>query len=344
MDYTFLPETDVKISKICLGTMTYGEQNTEQEAHNQLNTAIDNGINFIDTAEMYPIATKKETHGKTEKYIGSWFKNQKKREQVVLGTKIAGPHRGMEYIRQPLDFSKKSLTDALHKSLENLCTDYIDLYQLHWPERKMNMFGQRDFKIMNDEYVDNFYDVLTTIDGFIKEGKVRFFGVSNEVPYGVMRFLEESKVHNLPKIKTIQNPFSLVNRLYEVGLAEICYRKNIGLMPYSPLAYGSLTGKHINGIVPTSRIGLFPQFTRYFTENSLLAIKAYQELAKEYNLTLTQMSLAYVFHNEFVMSTIIGASSQEQLHENINAFKIKLTPEIISKINAIHDKYPNPAP
>lgn len=344
MTYTFLPNTDVKISKICLGTMTFGEQNTEQDAHNQLDIAIENGINFIDTAEMYPIAAREETLGKTEQFIGSWLKKSNQRDKIVLATKIAGPNRGMEYIRKPLDFSKKSLKEALHKSLKNLKTDYVDLYQLHWPQRKMNMFGQRGFSLVEDDFEDNFHEVLQIIDGFKKEGKIKYFGVSNEAPYGVLRFLEESKTHNLPMVSTIQNPFSLLNRLYEVGLAEICHHKKIGLMAYSPLGFGSLTGKHLNGKLPNTRVGMFPQFTRYTSENGILATKAYQELALENGLTLTQFALSFVYHNPFVMSTIIGATSTEQLQENINAFQVILSDEMIRKINIIQEKYPNPAP
>jgi aryl-alcohol dehydrogenase-like predicted oxidoreductase len=344
MQYTYLPNSTIKISKICLGTMTFGEQNTEEDAHNQLDIALEHGINFIDTAEMYPIASRAETLGKTEQYIGTWFKKTNNRSKIVLATKIAGPNRGMDYIRKPLDFSKKNLTDALHKSLQNLQTDYIDLYQLHWPERKMNMFGQRGFTIVEDQYQDNFLEVLQVIDTFIKEGKIKQFGVSNEAPYGILRFLEESKQHNLPKISTIQNPFSLLNRLYEVGLAEICHHKNIGLMAYSPLAFGSLTGKHLHGKIPNTRIGLFPQFTRYSSENAILATKAYQDLAHENGLTLTQLALAFVYHNPFVMSTILGATSTSQLVENINAFQVILSENILKKINIIQEKYPNPGP
>jgi aryl-alcohol dehydrogenase-like predicted oxidoreductase len=344
MQYTYLPNSTIKISKICLGTMTFGEQNTEEDAHSQLDIALEHGINFIDTAEMYPIASRAETLGKTEQYIGTWFKKTNNRSKIVLATKIAGPNRGMDYIRKPLDFSKKNLTDALHKSLQNLQTDYIDLYQLHWPERKMNMFGQRGFTIVEDQYQDNFLEVLQVIDTFIKEGKIKQFGVSNEAPYGILRFLEESKQHNLPKISTIQNPFSLLNRLYEVGLAEICHHKNIGLMAYSPLAFGSLTGKHLHGKIPNTRIGLFPQFTRYSSENAILATKAYQDLAHENGLTLTQLALAFVYHNPFVMSTILGATSTDQLVENINAFQVILSENILKKINIIQEKYPNPGP
>jgi aryl-alcohol dehydrogenase-like predicted oxidoreductase len=344
MKYTFLPNTSIKISKICLGTMTFGEQNTIHDAHNQLDIAVENEINFIDTAEMYPIAAKEETLGRTEQFIGAWFKKTNLRDKIVLATKIAGPNRGMEYIRKPMDYSKKNMTEALHKSLKNLQTDYIDLYQLHWPERKMNMFGQRGFSLVADDFQDNFLEVLQIIDTFKKEGKIRCFGVSNEAPYGILRFLEESKQHNLPTVTTIQNPFSLLNRLYEVGLAELCHYKNIGLMAYSPLGFGSLTGKHLNGKLPNTRVGMFPQFTRYISKNGILATKTYQKLAQEFHLTLTELSLAFVYHNPFVMSTIIGATSTLQLQENINAFKVVLEDEILAKINIIQEKYPNPAP
>ena len=344
MNYTTLPNTDITISKICLGTMTFGEQNTENEAHAQLDFATEHGVNFIDTAEMYPIAARQATLGLTEKYIGTWLKKSGKRNDLVIATKIAGPNRGMEYIRKPLNFSKKSIHEAVDLSLKNLQTDYIDLYQMHWPERVMNMFGQRGVTTIDNQWQDNFFEVLSVYDGLIKEGKIKHIGVSNENPYGVMKFISESEKHNLPRIVTIQNPFSLLNRLYEVGLSEIGMRENIGLLAYSPLAFSFLTGKHLNGIQPTSRLGLFPQFTRYASENCLKATQLYQELAQNNGLTLTQMALAFVNHQSFVTATIIGATTVEQLKENIAAFDVKLTPEIISGINKIQAVYPDPAP
>jgi len=344
MNYTTLPNTDIKVSKICLGTMTFGEQNTENEAHAQLDYATENGVNFIDTAEMYPIAARHATLGLTEKYIGTWLKKSGKRNDLVIATKIAGPNRGMEYIRKPLNFSKKSILEAVDLSLNNLQTDYIDLYQMHWPERVMNMFGQRGVATIDNQWKDNFFEVLSVYDGLIKEGKIKHIGVSNENPYGVMKFISESEKHNLPRIVTIQNPYSLLNRLYEVGLSEIGMRENIGLLAYSPLAFSFLTGKHLNGIQPTSRLGLFPQFTRYASENCLKATQLYQELAQDNGLTLTQMALAFVNHQSFVTATIIGATTVEQLKENIAAFDVKLTPEIISGINKIQAVYPDPAP
>ncbi len=344
MTYTTLPNSDKKISTICLGTMTFGEQNSEKEAHDQLNFALEKGVNFIDTAEMYPIAARQETLGLTEKYIGSWLKKSGYRDQIVLATKIAGPNRGMNYIREPLDFSRKSITEAVEKSLLNLNTDYIDLYQMHWPERKMNFFGQRGFAIADDSWQDNFKKILETFDELIKAGKIGQIGISNETPYGMMRFLQESEKHNLPRIATIQNPYSLLNRLFEVGLSEMCYRENIGLLAYSPLGFGMLTGKHQNGILPNSRNGLFPQFIRYTNENCNKAINLYQKLALENNLTLTEMSLAFVRQQQFVTSTIIGATSIEQLSENIKTHSVVLSDEILLEINKIQELIPDPAP
>ncbi len=344
MNYKTLPNSDKKISTICLGTMTFGEQNSEKEAHDQIDFALDNGINFIDTAEMYPIAARRETLGLTEKYIGSWLKNSGKRDQIVLASKIAGPNRGMEYIRENLDFSTKSIQNAVDNSLLNLKTDYIDLYQMHWPERKMNFFGQRGFAITDDTWQDNFKEILETFNKLIKAGKIHQIGISNETPFGMMRFLHESEKNNLPRIATIQNPYSLLNRLFEVGLSEICYRENVGLLAYSPLGFGMLSGKHQNGILPNSRIDLFPQFVRYTNENSKKATALYQKLALENGLTLTEMALAFVQQQQFVTSTIIGATSLNQLNENIKTHNIVLSPEILSEINKIQELIPDPAP
>jgi aryl-alcohol dehydrogenase-like predicted oxidoreductase len=346
MKYTTLPNTNIKVSKICLGTMTFGNQNSEAEAHSQLDYAVERGINFLDTAEMYPIGGNEHIFGSTERFIGSWINKigKDKREEIVIATKIAGPNRGMGYIRQPLDFSKKSIHEAVDLSLKNLQTDYIDLYQMHWPERIMNMFGQRGVSKTDDHWKENIFDVLTIFDGLIKEGKIKHIGVSNENPWGVMKFLSESEKHNLPKIATIQNPFSLLNRLFEVGLSEICMRENVGLMGYSPLGFGFLTGKHLDGILPNSRLGLFPNFVRYTNENCFKVTKMYQDLAHDYGLTLTELALAFVNHQEFVMSTIIGATTMSQLKEDIDAFDIILSDEILNKINKIQESIPNPAP
>ncbi len=346
MNYTTLPNTELKVSKICLGTMTFGNQNTESESHNQLDYALEKGINFIDTAEMYPIGGNAQIFGSTERFIGTWIKKigASEREKLVLATKIAGPNRGMEYIRQPLDFSKKSIHEAVELSLKNLQTDYIDLYQMHWPERVMNMFQKRGVQEIDTKWQDNIFDVLTVYDGLIKEGKIKYIGVSNENPWGVMRFLMESEKHGLPRISTIQNPFSLLNRLYEVGLSEIGMRENVGLLAYSPLGFGFLSGKYLNGYPENSRMKLFPNFVRYTNENCFKATKLYIELAEANGLTLTQMAIAFVHRQKFVTSTIIGATTMEQLKENIQAFDTILSDEIVAEIEKIQELIPNPAP
>lgn len=345
MKYTTLPNTDIKISKICLGTMTWGQQNTEDEGHEQINFALDKGLNFMDTAEMYATPAKPETQGRTEEIIGSWFKKSGKREDVVLASKVVGPGNGMEHIRENLGFSKDAITDALHKSLKRLQTDYIDLYQLHWPERNTNFFGKLGYKHDYDEnWQDNFQEVLKTLNGFVKEGKIREVGLSNETPYGVMRFLEESRKHNLPKMITLQNPYNLLNRKDEIGVTEILQRENVGLFPYSPLGMGTLSGKHLNGLQPNTRLGLFPQYQRYSGVQAVKATRAYSEIAQKYNLNFAQMSLAFVNTRPFVTSTIIGATSIKQLEENIGSIDLELSAEVLDAIDKVHKTYPNPAP
>jgi aryl-alcohol dehydrogenase-like predicted oxidoreductase len=324
--------------------MTFGEQNTEMDAHAQLDYAFDQGVNFIDTAEMYPIAAREATLGNTEKYIGNWFKKTGKRDVMVLATKIAGPNRGMAYIREDLNFSKKNITNAVEKSLKNLQTDYIDLYQMHWPERVMNMFGQRGITEIDNLWQDTILDVLNTFEDIIKQGKIKHIGVSNENSWGVMRYLVASEKHNLPKIVTIQNPYSLLNRLFEVGLSEICMREKVGLLAYSPLGFGILSGKHLQGVAPNTRIGLFPQFTRYTSDNCHKATKLYQILAQQNGLSLTELALGFVNHQQFVSSTIIGATTLPQLAENIKSHQIILSDGIIKEVNRIQELFPNPAP
>ena len=345
MNYIALPNTDTKVSKICLGTMTFGQQNTESEGHSQLDFAFEKGINFIDTAEMYSVPAREETYGSTEKIIGTWFKKSGKRDEVVLATKIAGPNPLFTYMRDKNDFSPASIQFALDQSLKRLQTDYIDLYQLHWPERKTNTFGQRGFKIIEEGWEDNFHQVLETLQGFIQQGKIKNIGVSNETPWGLMRFLEESKKHNLPRISTIQNPYSLVNRSFEVGLSEICYRENVGLLAYSPMAFGVLSGKFLTGEShPNARINLFPQFARYNSENTREASRLYNEIAKDFGLTLTELALAFIEKQPFVTSTIIGATNLEQLEQNINTINVSLSEEIMLEVENIQNNFPNPAP
>lgn len=344
MKYTTIPKTDIKVSKICLGTMTFGNQNTESDAHEQMDYAISQGVNFFDTAEMYAVPPSEATQGKTEEYIGSWFAKSGNRDKVVLATKIAGPNRGMDWIRKDLSYSKANLTLALENSLKRLKTDYIDLYQLHWPERNVNIFGQRDYKHNNaEQWEDNFEEILTVLNNFVSEGKIRQFGVSNESPYGAMKFLEASK-KGLPRVKTIQNAYSLINRGYENGLAEISMREDVGLLAYSPLAFGTLSGKYIENPNAVGRVSLFSRYSRYSSEQSTNAIKKYLALAKKYNMSLAHLALAFVNQQPFVTSNIIGATTMSQLKENIESIAITLSDEIISEIEAIHAIIPNPAP
>ncbi len=345
MNYTTLPNTDLKISKLCLGTMTWGQQNTEAEAHEQLDFATEKGINFIDCAEMYPVPARAETQGSTETYIGNWLAKKKNREDLIISSKIAGPSRNMDHIRKPLDFSKKSLEDAINKSLKRLQTDYIDLYQLHWPDRGTNYFGQRDYTHSEDEiWRDNFAEVLTHLEEFEKAGKIRHIGISNETPFGVMRCIEEARKGKL-KIVSVQNPFNLVNRKDEIGLSEILQRENIGYMAYSPLGFGTLTGKYLNGKADeNSRINQFKQYTRYSSKQALEATEKYYAITKKHNLSFTHLALAFILQKKFVTAPIIGATSIEQLSENIESINISLSKEILTEIDAVHNQIPNPAP
>ena len=344
MKYTVIPNTSIKVSKICLGTMTFGNQNTEAEAHEQMDYALSMGVNFFDTAEMYAVPPSAKTQGKTEQFIGSWFRNSGNRDKVVLATKITGPTRGMDWIREDLSFSKSNLTIAVNNSLKRLQTDYIDLYQLHWPERNVNIFSQRNYNHdFEEKWEDNFNEILHSLDGFIKEGKIRHVGLSNETPYGTMRFIEESK-KNLPRMLTVQNPYSLLNRTYEYGMSEVSMRENIGLLAYSPLGFGILSGKYLSNPPADGRVSMFPRYSRYSSDQSTSAVKMYNELAKKYDISLAQMSLAFINQQPFVTSNIIGATKMTQLKENIDSINVVLTDEIVREINAIHELIPNPAP
>ncbi len=345
MKYTNLPNTNLKVSKLCLGTMTFGNQNSEEDAHQQLDFALDKGINFIDTAEMYAIPAAPETQGLTEKYIGSWLSRSGKRSEVVLASKITGPSRGFKHIREELNFSKKSLEDALHKSLQRLETDYLDLYQLHWPERSVNVFGVREYNhTENERWEDTMAETLERLEVFVKEGKVRHIGLSNETPFGVMRYMEEHRKGKL-KMVSVQNAYSLLQRRDEAGLTEVLQMENIGYLPYSPLGFGMLTGKYLNGQKPAkARVTLYPNYSRYSSESSVKATEAYLEIAQKHGLSLTQMALAFVNQQSFVTSNIIGATSLEQLSENIGSITITLSEEILKEIQRVHEQRPNPAP
>lgn len=344
MKYTKLPNTDVKVSKICLGSMTWGQQNTEEEGHQQIEYALEQGVNFIDTAEMYSVPARPETQGSTESIIGSWLKKTGKREDIVLASKIAGPADMVSHIREDMGFHKKAMEDAIHNSLKRLNTDYIDLYQLHWPERNSNFFGKLGYSHQEEEeWEDNFREILENLKHFINQGKIRYIGLSNENPYGLMRFLEESK-NDLPRVITVQNPYSLLNRKDEIGLTEIYHRENVGLLPYSPLGMGVLSGKHLDGIKENTRLSLFPQYKRYSNEEAVMATRKYKEIADKHGLSLTHLSLAFVNQQPFVTSNIIGATTMEQLKENIESINVELSDEIMKEINAVHNSIPNPAP
>ncbi|WP_149304257.1 NADP(H)-dependent aldo-keto reductase [Pareuzebyella sediminis] len=346
MKYTNLPHTNIEVSKICLGTMTWGKQNTEAEGHQQMDYAVDQGINFFDTAELYPIPAHPDRHSVTEKIIGSWFSKNGNRDKIILASKIAGKAEMTKFIRTT-GFSRESIVEAVEGSLVRLQTDYIDLYQLHWPERNTNYFGQRGYQHdVSDHWEDNIHQVLETLRDLVREGKIRHVGISNETPWGAMRFLMESKVHaNLPRTITIQNPYNLLNRLFEVGLSEISIREKLGLLAYSPLGFGTLSGKYLGGMRPaTSRVTLFPQYTRYSNEQAVKATEKYHKLAQDHNLSMAQMALAFVNSRPFVTSNIIGATSMRQLEENIDSINVKLNNEVLQGIEAIHNEIPNPAP
>ena len=344
MKYSYLPSTEIKVSKICLGTMTFGNQNSEHEAYEQMDYALDKGVNFFDTAELYPVPATPQLYADTEKIIGKWMKERKNRDQIVLATKIAGPGDYTKHIRTT-GFSKNSIISAVDGSLKRLKTDYIDLYQLHWPERVTNTFGKRGFNAsFDDNWKENFQSVLESLKTLILAGKIRTIGLSNENPWGFMKYKKKKK-NNLPKTITIQNPYSLLNRLFEVGNAEICTRENVGLLAYSPLGFGVLSGKYLGGKIPKdSRLSLFPNLSRFSGENSMRATEFYNEIAKKYEMSLTQMSLSFVNSRSFVTSNIIGASKLSQLKENIESINIDLSEDVLSEIEKVHNMIPNPAP
>tara|TARA_Y100000817_G_scaffold314702_1_gene314672 strand:- start:3160 stop:4194 length:1035 start_codon:yes stop_codon:yes gene_type:complete len=344
MNFKKLGSTELKVSTICLGTMTWGEQNSEKDGFDQMDYALDKGVNFFDTAELYSIPPKKNTFGKTEEIIGNWFVKRKNREKVILASKISGP--GLNWIRGGGNqYDKKNLNLALNESLKRLKTDYIDLYQLHWPERKTNFFGRLGYQHKDDKEWNNFEDVLNSLNDIIKSGKVRYVGLSNETAWGLSRFLEISKRKNLPKMMSVQNPYNLLNRTYEVGLAEISIREESGLLAYSPLAFGYLTGKYRENKLPEgSRIKLFKDFTRYKNENGQKAIEEYYKIAKKHGINFAQMSLKFCEIQPFITSVIIGATTMEQLKTNIESVNVKLSDYTINEINEIQKKYPNPCP
>ena len=345
MKYTTIPHTDIQVSKICLGTMTWGNQNTQTEGFEQMDYALEKGVNFFDTAELYPVPANAETYADTERIIGNWFEQRKNRDKVVLATKIAGPGAYTAHIRTT-GFTPDSIRKALEGSLMRLKTDYIDLYQLHWPERNANFFGKRDYAPDADEQWEiNFQQVLETLGEFIKEGKIRHIGISNETPWGAMKYLALAEHENLPRMKTIQNPYSLLNRTFEGGNAEVSHREQLGLLAYSPLAFGVLSGKYRGGKLPEkSRLKLFPRMARYSSKEATAATEAYATIAAKHNLTLTQLSLAFVTDRPYVTSNIIGATNMEQLAVNIATADVNLSADILAEIDAVHNRMPNPSP
>ena len=346
MNYKKLGSTDVDVSTICLGTMTWGEQNSKADGFKQMDYAIDNGVNFWDTAEIYAIPMREETYGETENIIGEWFKKTKKRNKVILATKVSGP-TSKEYIRGGgCSYDKKSMSEALEKSLKRMQTDYIDLYQLHWPERNTNFFGKQGYEHdSNEKNWIAFEEILENLKKFVDAGKIRYVGLSNETAWGLAKCLELSKLKNLPKMMAVQNPYNLLNRTYEVGLAEISVREQSGLLAYSPLAFGYLTGKYRNNNMPKgSRIDLFKDFTRYNNENSIKAIEEYYKISQKFNLDFAQMSIKFCEIQPFVTSVIIGATTMQQLKTNVESVNVKLNNEIINEINEVQKIYPNPCP
>ena len=345
MNFKKLGNTDFKVSTICLGTMTWGEQNNQKEAFEQMNYALDSGINFFDTAEIYPSPCFEKTYGATEKIIGNWFKEKKNRDQVILASKISGP--GLSWVRNGgPQYSEENIKKAIEDSLKRLQTDYIDLYQLHWPERKTNFFGKLNYRHKEEDSWNDFEKILITLEKFIKQGKIRYVGLSNETSWGLAKFLEVSKLKTLPKIMAVQNSYNLLCRTYEIGLAEISIREKSGLLAYSPLAGGFLTGKYRNNNLPeNSRQKLFGDYyTRYNKPNASIVIEKYFDIAKKFNLNFAQMAIKFCEIQKFLTSVIIGATSMEQLKIDIESVNVNLNEEINKKINDVQIVYPNPCP
>ena len=344
-----LANTGILVPEICLGTMTFGEQNTQAEAFQQLEYALDQGLFFWDTAEMYPVPPKPETQGATETILGNWIAQRGKRDQLFIASKIAGPSQGGSHIRDgQTRFTAAEISSAIDGSLERLQSDYIDLYQLHWPQRPTNFFGKLGYgnaEAQQDTEITALEETLSALSDEIKKGRIRYIGLSNETPWGTLKFLHLAEKLGLEKFVSVQNPYSLLNRTYEIGMSEIAHYENVGLLAYSPLAFGYLTGKFRNGARPANaRVTLFSRFSRYSNPESEWATEQYAQLAERHGLTLTQLSLAFIKQQFFVTSTIIGATNLDQLKENIQAFEIDLSAEVLQGIEDIHRQQPNPAP
>lgn len=349
MQFKPLADTGILLPEICLGTMTFGEQNTQEEAFEQLDYVLDQGLYFWDTAEMYPVPPKPETQGATERIIGNWIASRGGRDKLFLASKIAGPSQGGSHIRDgQTRFGADEISAAIDQSLSRLQTDYIDLYQLHWPQRPTNFFGKLGYgnaEAAEDRAVTDLEETLTALQYEIKNGRIRYIGLSNETPWGTMKFLHLAEKLGLSKFVSVQNPYNLLNRTYEIGMSEIAKYEGVGLLAYSPLAFGYLTGKFRNGARPANaRVTLFSRFSRYSNPESEWAVEQYAQLAEQHGLTLTQLALAFIKQQFFVTSTIIGATNLDQLKENIQAFEVNLSEEVLKGIEAIHRQQPNPAP
>ncbi len=344
MQFSELSNTGIRVSKICLGTMTFGEQNTENEAHSQLDYALAQGVNFIDTAEMYPVPPLEPTQGRTEEYIGSWFKKSGLRDQVILATKVSGPGM-MPYLRDGPQLTPEHINSALHASLKRLQTDYIDLYQVHWPARNTNYFGKLGYSHVETDTSIAIEDTYACLVKAVEQGKVRHLGISNETPWGVMQYQFYARANSWPSVVSVQNPYNLLNRTFEIGLAEISHRENIGLLAYSPLGFGVLTGKYLGGNAPANaRLSLFQRFDRYNNDQGVKATQAYVELAQQHGLSPTTMALSFINSRPFVTANIIGATNLEQLSENINSINLEISDELLEEIEALHQQQPNPCP
>ncbi len=349
MLYRSLGRTDIQVSLICLGTMTWGQQNTEAEAHEQLDYAVAEGINFVDTAEMYPVPPMPTTQGRTESYLGTWLARPGNRNKVIVATKAAGPSRKLSqaaHLRQgQTRHDRTNLESALHDSLKRLKTDYIDLYQLHWPDRTTNHFGELGYRHVPDEDGTPISETLAVLADFVKAGKVRAIGLSNETPWGVHEFLRQSELLGLPRVASIQNPYNLLNRSFEIGLSEMAIRESVGLLAYSPLAFGALTGKYLNGQQPAgARLTLWERFARYKGEVAERAIRAYVELAHSHHIEPAHLALAWVNSRDFVTSNIIGATTLTQLKQDIESIHTSLSADIVHDIEQIHRQISNPCP
>ena len=349
MQFKPLAQTGILVPEICLGSMTFAEQNTQAEAFTQLEYALDRGLNFWDTAEMYPVPPKAETQGATETILGNWIAQRGGRDQLFIASKIAGPSQGGSHIRDgKTRFTAPEISSAIDGSLKRLQSDYIDLYQLHWPQRPTNFFGKLGYgnpEAERSNDITALEETLSALSDEVKKGRIRSIGLSNETPWGTMKFLQLAEQLGLEKVVTVQNPYSLLNRTYEVGMSEIAHYESVGLLAYSPLAFGYLTGKFRHGARPAhARVTLYSRFSRYSNPQSEWATEQYAQLAEQHGLTLTQLSLAFIQQQFFVTSTIIGATNLDQLKENIDAFDVTLSEEILQGIEAIHQQQPNPAP